>query len=73
MCFTGCGSGRTAVECANNPCSSSTCPGHPTAFCEIETCGECLAKYYDTSLVEVTETCGKIWECSITYIIVTSK
>lgn len=46
-------------ECPSNLCSDSTCLAHPTAFCEVDNCGECSAKYYDSnSLVEVTTTCG---------------
>ena len=34
------------------------CPAYPNAVCEVDTCGDCSARYYNNELTEVTDMCG---------------
>jgi len=49
-----CPEGIDSVPCFSNPCSTSSCPAHPTAECRPNYCGTCSAKYYDANNNEVS-------------------
>ena len=45
------------MSCHGDPCKIKSCPGHPDAVCQFDTC-TCNARYYD-QFIEVTNECGK--------------
>ena len=55
--ISGCGP-LDSVQCISNPCDNSMCPAYPNAVCEVDTCGDCSARYYNNELTEVTDMCG---------------
>ena len=55
----GCSSGRTSLNCTNNPCSTSQCPTFLSAVCEVDKCtNKCSTRHF-VAFKEVTDICGK--------------
>ena len=66
LCITGCPQNESRLlECASNPCQSSTCPSAPTAHCFPDYCDNCTSRYYYNDR-EVTDTCCKLIMCCTT-------
>ena len=47
------------VSCLSDSCGASSCPNHPNSVCVSNSCGQCSAHYYNSSGVDVTNTCSK--------------
>ena len=56
-----CPAGVKDVYCFNDLCQVSHCPNYPEAKCVTRSCGKCTAHYYDTSGVDITALCGKLY------------
>ena len=47
------------VQCLINPCDTVQCPNISNATCVPSTCGQCSARFYNTSGYDVTNQCSK--------------
>ena len=47
------------VQCVINPCDTAQCPNISNAICVPSTCGQCSARFYNTSGYDVTNQCSK--------------
>ena len=48
-----------SVQCLVNPCDIAQCPNIPNVTCVPSNCGQCSARFYNTSGYDVTYKCSK--------------
>ena len=48
-----------AVKCLYDPCITTQCLNIPNATCVPYTCGQCSARFFNTSGQDVTSSCSK--------------
>ena len=45
------------VQCLDNPCDRAQCPNIPDATCVPSNCGQCLARFFNSSGDDITSSC----------------
>ena len=45
------------ISCLSDPCGVSSCPNHPNSVCVSSSCDHCSAHYYNSSGMDVTNSC----------------